>query len=147
MSLTSVKQSNIYKISFYKSKNKTFSFFIDSKWFHYFRALNNLERSDLYNLSCYKIIKIAFGKDEESKQLILDEDPIPKGQLINEEELKCFNLSLADDQKQAVMFALKRRHLAIIQGPPGTGKTTTLVELIRHLHSQNKKVTIFQTSF
>lgn len=50
------------------------------------------------------------------------------------------NLKLAEDQKAAVDFALRKKYLAVIQGPPGTGKTTTLVELIGQLCRFGKKV-------
>lgn len=72
--------------------------------------------------------------------LLTAEDPISKDFLDNDSNLKLLNHSLVKDQKLAVEFALKRRHLAIIQGPPGTGKTTTLIEIIAQLHRFGKKV-------
>ncbi|KAM8816062.1 DNA-binding protein SMUBP-2 [Rhynchonycteris naso] len=41
-----------------------------------------------------------------------------------------YNASLDASQREAVLFALSQRELAIIHGPPGTGKTTTVVEVI-----------------
>ena len=43
---------------------------------------------------------------------------------------KFFNAHLNQSQRDAVLFALSRRDVAIIHGPPGTGKTTTLIEVI-----------------
>lgn len=37
---------------------------------------------------------------------------------------------LNESQKEAIMFALASREIALIHGPPGTGKTHTLIELI-----------------
>lgn len=106
-----------------------------------FRALSFLEKKDLHSEPCFNIIKILFEKDESVvNELLTAEDPIPKDDCTEKKDNEFFNPLLADDQKSAVLFALKRRHFAIIQGPPGTGKTTTLIELINQLHKLKKKV-------
>ncbi|XP_016068953.1 PREDICTED: DNA-binding protein SMUBP-2 [Miniopterus natalensis] len=51
-----------------------------------------------------------------------------------------YNASLDASQKEAVLFALSQKELAIIHGPPGTGKTTTLVEIIIQAVKQGLKV-------
>lgn len=43
------------------------------------------------------------------------------------------NDKLNESQKQALAFAMRAQHLALIHGPPGTGKTTALAELIVQL--------------
>lgn len=43
---------------------------------------------------------------------------------------QCFNVHLNQCQRDAVLFTLSRRDVAIIHGPPGTGKTTTLIEVV-----------------
>ncbi|XP_077316913.1 DNA-binding protein SMUBP-2 isoform X2 [Lithobates pipiens] len=50
------------------------------------------------------------------------------------------NPSLDDSQKEAVVFSLNQREVAIIHGPPGTGKTTTVVEIILQAVKQGLKV-------
>lgn len=64
----------------------------------------------------------------------------PPEKLTPENELHYFNNDLNDSQREAVEFALRQSHLAVIHGPPGTGKTTTVVELIRQLVQRNQKV-------
>lgn len=55
-------------------------------------------------------------------------------------EVQFFNSNLDDSQREAVMFALSQRELAVIHGPPGTGKTTTVVEIILQAVKQGQKV-------
>ncbi|XP_075693819.1 DNA-binding protein SMUBP-2 [Rhinoderma darwinii] len=50
------------------------------------------------------------------------------------------NPTLDDSQKEAVVFSLNQREVAIIHGPPGTGKTTTVVEIILQAVKQGLKV-------
>ncbi len=52
------------------------------------------------------------------------------------------NDNLNDEQNQAVSGCLNADYLGIIHGPPGTGKTTTLVALITHLRSIEKKLLV-----
>ncbi|KAI8349941.1 P-loop containing nucleoside triphosphate hydrolase protein [Choanephora cucurbitarum] len=53
-----------------------------------------------------------------------------------------FDDTLNESQKEAVQFALNSPEIALIHGPPGTGKTYTLVEIIRQLVQQDKKVLV-----
>ncbi|KAJ8091832.1 hypothetical protein PM082_021068 [Marasmius tenuissimus] len=57
-------------------------------------------------------------------------------------EIKFFDESLNDSQKEAVKLCLASREVACIHGPPGTGKTHTLIELIQHLVSAGKRILI-----
>ncbi|KAM4017789.1 DNA-binding protein SMUBP-2 isoform 2-T2 [Anomaloglossus baeobatrachus] len=50
------------------------------------------------------------------------------------------NPSLDNSQKEAVVFSLNQREIAIVHGPPGTGKTTTVVEIILQAVKQGLKV-------
>uniref|UniRef100_A0A8D1FAP8 DNA-binding protein SMUBP-2 n=1 Tax=Sus scrofa TaxID=9823 RepID=A0A8D1FAP8_PIG len=54
--------------------------------------------------------------------------------------LTFYNTALDASQKEAVLFALSQKELAIIHGPPGTGKTTTVVEIILQAVKQGSKV-------
>ncbi|XP_075423760.1 DNA-binding protein SMUBP-2 isoform X2 [Ascaphus truei] len=54
--------------------------------------------------------------------------------------LEFHNPSLDESQKEAVVFSLCQRELAIVHGPPGTGKTTTVVEIILQAVKQGLKV-------
>ncbi|XP_047631009.1 DNA-binding protein SMUBP-2 isoform X2 [Phacochoerus africanus] len=51
-----------------------------------------------------------------------------------------YNTALDASQREAVLFALSQKELAIIHGPPGTGKTTTVVEIILQAVKQGSKV-------
>ncbi|KAJ2513867.1 hypothetical protein H4217_006082 [Coemansia sp. RSA 1939] len=53
-----------------------------------------------------------------------------------------FDSSLNTVQELAVHKALSAREIAMIHGPPGTGKTHVLVEVIRQLASQGKKLLV-----
>ncbi|XP_014237056.1 DNA-binding protein SMUBP-2-like [Trichogramma pretiosum] len=107
------------------------------------RALSSLEKKEVYSSRFLNLVKLLFNEDEaETQELLTLEDPIPKSCSDIDGNLKFKNANLAEDQKKAVCFTLKRRHFAIIQGPPGTGKTTTLIEIIRQLHAAEKKVLI-----
>ncbi|TIC18613.1 P-loop containing nucleoside triphosphate hydrolase protein, partial [Wallemia mellicola] len=46
----------------------------------------------------------------------------------------------------AVNLALKADHLALIHGPPGTGKSYTLIEIIRQLINQDKRILVCGSS-
>jgi len=54
-----------------------------------------------------------------------------------------YNSNLNHCQREAVLFALSRRDVAIVHGPPGTGKTTTLIEIILQHVATGCKVCYF----
>ncbi|KAG0234521.1 hypothetical protein BGW41_001120 [Actinomortierella wolfii] len=56
--------------------------------------------------------------------------------------VKFLDPTLNDSQREAVRFALAADQVALIHGPPGTGKTFTLVEIIRQLVLQKKRVLV-----
>ena len=57
-----------------------------------------------------------------------------------------FNQSLDKSQREAVMWCMKQKEVAVIHGPPGTGKSTTLVELIKQAMVRNEKVLVCAAS-
>ncbi|KAF9433427.1 hypothetical protein BGZ76_009475 [Entomortierella beljakovae] len=57
-------------------------------------------------------------------------------------KVKFLDPTLNPSQKEAVRFALAAEQVALIHGPPGTGKTFTLVELIRQLVLQKKRILV-----
>jgi len=56
--------------------------------------------------------------------------------------VKFLDPTLNASQQEAVRFALAAEQVALIHGPPGTGKTFTLVELIRQLVLQKKRILV-----
>ncbi len=52
------------------------------------------------------------------------------------------NKNLNDSQQQAVQAIVENETVTIVHGPPGTGKTTTLIEAIKQLTLQGKKVAV-----
>lgn len=56
--------------------------------------------------------------------------------------VKFFDDTLNDPQKEAVKFSLSECEVTLIHGPPGTGKTYTLIEIIRQLVAQEKRVLV-----
>ena len=72
--------------------------------------------------------------------------PVP---VITEEidKIEFFDENLQDaasdnNQPLAVKRALGNQKITLIQGPPGTGKTTVIVEIIRQLVKQGKKILV-----
>lgn len=55
---------------------------------------------------------------------------------------KLINAASDSNQPLAVKKALGNQKVVLIQGPPGTGKTTVIIEIIRQLVKQGKKVLV-----
>jgi len=95
--------------------------------------------------NCLKCLKDASGL---SRRLFGEEPLLPNivttcqvGRVSSAGDKDCFyNTSLNHCQREAVLFALARRDVAIVHGPPGTGKTTTLIEIIMQHVSSGCKV-------
>ncbi|KAG9070124.1 hypothetical protein KI688_009456 [Linnemannia hyalina] len=60
----------------------------------------------------------------------------------NLSSVKFLDPTLNPSQQEAVRFSLAAEQVALIHGPPGTGKTFTLVELIRQLVLQKKRILV-----
>ena len=79
------------------------------------------------------------------KDLVFDKFEIPDSSKYN--DIIFFNKSIAkaeadNRQAEAVRKALGNKSMLLIQGPPGTGKTTVIVEIIRQLAAEGKKVLV-----
>ncbi|KAK9448040.1 P-loop containing nucleoside triphosphate hydrolase protein [Limtongia smithiae] len=59
-----------------------------------------------------------------------------------EKDVKWFDNSLNKSQKQAVSKSIGDSEVTIVHGPPGTGKTYTVIEIIRQLVEQGKRVLV-----
>ncbi|KAF0292151.1 DNA-binding protein SMUBP-2 [Amphibalanus amphitrite] len=80
------------------------------------------------------------GRARRLRAVLFGEWPVESSaelpaRLVNaNEELQFYSTELNPLQRDAVEFAVRQKHLAVIHGPPGTGKTTTIVEIIlQHL--------------
>ena len=84
------------------------------------------------------LIQVLFGMRKPSFS------PLPSERIA---ALEFLDTDLNDSQKDAVRFAVyEANELALIHGPPGTGKTSTLIECIRQLVAQNKRVLVCSAS-
>lgn len=81
------------------------------------------------------LIPLLFGEAQPA------EVPLPPC-ILKDGEIDFINDKLHASQKEAVVYSLKQKNIAIIQGPPGTGKTTTLVEIILQLVKAKQKVIV-----
>ncbi|XP_078452956.1 DNA-binding protein SMUBP-2 isoform X2 [Lampetra planeri] len=75
-----------------------------------------------------QMISVLFGISE------------PSAPLAHTGQVEFLNTALDHSQREAVIFALAQREVAIIHGPPGTGKTTTVVEIIQQTVRRGEKV-------
>ncbi|KAJ2095301.1 hypothetical protein GGI09_004944, partial [Coemansia sp. S100] len=57
-------------------------------------------------------------------------------------DAKMLDKSLNKSQRDAVRLALAVKDIAMIHGPPGTGKTHTLLEIIRQLVGEGKRILV-----
>lgn len=79
------------------------------------------------------------GSSKLLRILLGQEDPVLVDSSMDDDDF--MDSTLNEPQRQAIRFALGS-DLAIIHGPPGTGKTYTLVEIIRQLVAQDKRVLV-----
>ena len=95
----------------------------------------------------------GFTREEDSlfRNLIGNSITIPQWHMYD--NIKFFNdqfykVEDGNNQPEAVKkaLALEKKGVLLIQGPPGTGKTTTIVEIIRQLISQKRKVLVCSQS-
>jgi superfamily I DNA and/or RNA helicase len=87
----------------------------------------------------------SLEKDKENEKLFLQlhkEEPVPEPAIIRTSTIHYRNEQLNDSQRSAVSSMVDNQRLTIIHGPPGTGKTTTLVEGIRQLTEDGRKVMV-----
>ncbi|KAF9902786.1 Tripartite DNA replication factor [Linnemannia zychae] len=82
------------------------------------------------------------GGDAKRRHLVVDLEA-PKFMPVDDNH--CDNLSLNDNQKNAIETVLSAMDYALILGMPGTGKTTTIAEIIHTLVKRGK--TVLLTSY
>lgn len=102
------------------------------------RAMDSLERlvtQQSSDTSASAMATLSVAQALLAMKQLQSSVPLPDELIFKDEFLN-------DSQKQAVRFALESPELALIHGPPGTGKTQTLVEIIRQLVAQNKRVLV-----
>ncbi|KAJ8019245.1 DNA-binding protein SMUBP-2 [Holothuria leucospilota] len=91
------------------------------------RALNDLSKS-------------TNSHSSHLQEVLFDEAPLGSPLTSDLTDVTFFNQNLDESQREAVVFALQQREIAVIHGPPGTGKTTTVVEVILQAVKQGQKV-------
>lgn len=85
-----------------------------------------------------KAIRLASTADEKSESLALIKILTGEKKLSFRTDIEqLIDTKLNSSQQQAVHKILAANELAIVHGPPGTGKTTTLVQAIKALNSQD----------
>lgn len=94
----------------------------------------------------------SYDKEESLFQLLIgDNIKIPNIEKLKDTQFFNPCLQNAEDgnrQPEAVLkaLALEEKGILLVQGPPGTGKTTVIVEVIRQLAKQGKKVLVCSQS-
>ena len=94
----------------------------------------------------------SYDKGESLLQLLIgDNIRIPNIEKLKDTQFFNPCLQNAEDgnrQPEAVLkaLALEEKGILLVQGPPGTGKTTVIVEVIRQLAKQGKKVLVCSQS-
>jgi len=83
------------------------------------------------------LIRVLFGLDSPTPLPANIEDPGT-----GPAPISFYDQTLNDSQRDAIRFALASNEVALIHGPPGTGKTYTLIELIRQLVKQDKRILV-----
>lgn len=85
-----------------------------------------------------KLEHLSDGNKSEMLRLLLGESRFsPKSS--PKTEIKFFDETLNESQRNAISFAIHSSPVTIIHGPPGTGKTYTLIELIKQLKFNHKE--------
>lgn len=95
----------------------------------------------------------GFTREEDSlfRDLIGNSITIPQWHKYDNIEFfnnQFYKVEDGNNQPEAVKkaLALEKKGVLLIQGPPGTGKTTTIVEIVRHLINQKRKVLVCSQS-
>ncbi|KAF8931211.1 Tripartite DNA replication factor [Haplosporangium gracile] len=77
------------------------------------------------------------GGDAKRRHLVVE---LERPKFMPVDDYHCDNLSLNDNQKNAIETVLAATDYALILGMPGTGKTTTIAEIIHTLVKRGKSV-------
>lgn len=106
--------------------------------YHIISYLYSIQYREIGN-DCYSLVNCLF----EIMQPTINASEEKVKHVTN---IKYFNSSLNNSQKEAIMFCLQCNEVGLIHGPPGTGKTTTVVELILQLVSMGNKLLVVTPS-
>lgn len=92
------------------------------------KCLNELEQ----NKTVYRLF-----------ETLHNDTPITPATILNHTSVtNYYNKNLNASQQQAVAAIVQNENVTIVHGPPGTGKTTTLIEAIKQLTQQGKKIAV-----
>ena len=99
-----------------------------------------------YNIQIEAINSLSWKNDSLYHKILLDKDKTPDIEPYNSfcdyYDSKIKQAAKGNNQPLAVKKALGNKGVLLIQGPPGTGKTTVIIEIIRQLVDQGKKVLV-----
>ncbi|RMY82436.1 hypothetical protein D0861_07880 [Hortaea werneckii] len=95
------------------------------------------------NLTMTKLQKMQPSEHSQLTQVLFGQtSPTPLADEELKQEIHWNDPSLNDSQKDAILFTLASREVALIHGPPGTGKTHTLIELILQLLARDQRILV-----
>jgi ATP-dependent RNA/DNA helicase IGHMBP2 len=85
-----------------------------------------------------RVIKAKHNRLAQLREVLLGKEKAG----FREKKTLSLNPLLNDSQKKAIENVVFAKDVAIIHGPPGTGKTTTLVEAIKQILSEEEQVLV-----
>ena len=143
ISINSQLEINKIGASVIKSNNKKLLLKVDNP--KYFQKNQKVVISNIQQEIIIKKLQTVFDEINDNKINQSNIDTL--NSIINTRNttynfVKYNNSNLNRNQENAVQKAISTDKFHIIKGPPGTGKTHTIIEIIKELYKQNKKILV-----